>query len=202
MGKIYERAQKYIDQVSPGDIVEVGIGRDGDDNSTFILANWAKSINCQLHAVDIDPRWCNQMHQHNLTNIQIHNMSGQDYLNKFLGVISILYLDNFDWDWHPESSEQFVLDQQEHYRASLGLDMNNINCQMAHLQQAQAAVEHMAERSVVILDDTFWNPAWGVWTGKSGAGILVFLEHGFTVVETEEYPVYGTILTRGITNGN
>jgi hypothetical protein len=109
----------------------------------------------------------------------------------------VLYLDNFDWDWHPDRTEEFVLEQQRRY-ADLGHRMNNVNSQRAHLRQAELAVPALAEQALVICDDTWYNRYWGHYTGKSGAVVPFLMNHGFEVLYTEENPVYGTILGRGI----
>jgi hypothetical protein len=56
----------------------------------------------------------------------------------------------------------------------------------------------MAEQSLVVCDDTWYNPWWGHYSGKSGAVVPFLLANGFEVLYTEEQPVYGTVLGRGI----
>jgi hypothetical protein len=76
--------------------------------------------------------------------------------------------------------------------------MTNVNSQRAHLEQMIAALPNMAEQSVVVLDDTWYNKWWGHYSGKGGAVVPYLLANGYTVLETEEQPVYGTIMARGI----
>ena len=188
MGRVFLEAEPYLDQLKVGHWVEIGCGRAGDDGSTRQLAEWAQqySPTGRLTTVDVDPVNCDFVRALNLDNIEIINSTGEEYLD----------LDNFDWDWHPDKTEDFVLDQQQRY-ATLGMpEMNNVNSQCAHLRQAELAIRSLAPISLVVCDDTWYNKWWGHYSGKSGAVVPFLLNHGFEVIYTEEQPVYGTILGR------
>ena len=201
MGRIFRSAEKYLDQIdSTGQFIEIGTSRNGDDGSTKIIAGWAAKLGKNLQTVDIDPANCDFVSQLNIPGVEVYNRSGEVFLAEFprdTACISFLYLDNFDWDWHPDNPELFVIEQQARYD-QLGFTMNNINSQRAHLEQMMAAMPAMAEQSVVILDDTWYNQWWGHYSGKGGAVVPYLLANGYTVLETEEQPVYGTIMARGI----
>lgn len=198
MGKFYLEAERYLDQCDPGMYVEIGSSRNGDDGSTKTIADWALQRYTMLHTVDMDPDQYQLVQSQNLSNVISHNMTGEKFLKSWPGgPISFLYLDNFDWDWHPENTEDFVLDQQRRY-SELGIDMNNVNCQAAHLMQAQLAMPYMAERSIIACDDTWFDPCWAVYQGKSGAVVPYLLNQGYQIMHTHGHPIYGTILTRGI----
>ena len=203
MGQFFLNAEKYLDQLiqdQVGQFIEIGTSRNGDDGSTRVIAGWAKSFDQKLYTVDIDHENINFVTNLNISNLKTYWGSGESFFKNFpahLGPVSFLYLDNFDWDWHPENPEQFVLEQRLRYD-ELGLVMNNINSQRAHLDQVIAALPHMAEQSVVVLDDTWYNKWWGHYSGKSGAAVPLLMSHGYSVLETEEYPVYGTIMGRKI----
>lgn len=210
MGRIFERAEQYLDQLTPGsEFVEIGSSRNGDGHlrvggdggSTVIIASWAQRHRQILHTIDVDPEQIRLVEQFGITNIRTYCETGEQWLLKKsynpLHPIGLLYLDNFDWDWHPERSEDFVVEQRRRYQ-SFGLDMNNVNSQRAHLTQAMLAVHHMAPVSLIVCDDTWYNKWWGHYSGKSGSAIPFLLNHGFEVLETEEQPVYGTILGRGV----
>ncbi len=200
MGRIFERAKQYLDDLDPGLYVEIGTSRNGDDGSTRTIASWAVQRRTGVVTVDLDPENCEFVQGMNLPNTKIVNSSGEDYLYHRAyseGPISFLYLDNFDWDWHPERTEDFVREQQIKYR-SFGLDMTNVNSQRAHLTQAMYAVGHMTPRCLIVCDDTWYNRWWGHYSGKSGSAIPYLLGQGFEVLETQEEPVYGTILGRGL----
>ena len=203
MGQIFRRTEKYLDQFDPEEIgwfVEIGTSRGGDDGSTQIVAAWADRYNRKLYTVDIDNLNINFVSSFNIPNLRTYLGSGEQFFqtwSEHLGKISFLYLDNFDWDWHPENTESFVLSQQKRY-SELGYEMTNVNSQRAHLEQMIAALPHMAEQSIVVLDDTWYNKWWGHYSGKGGAVVPLLLANGYAILETEEQPVYGTIMGRGI----
>lgn len=200
MGQVFRHAEQYLDQLGFGEFVEIGTSRGGDDGSTRTLAQWAQRCGSHLYTIDIDPENCRYVEAMNIPNITVINLLGEQYLReRIYGMrpITLLYLDNFDWDWHPDNPESFVQDQQQRYR-DLGLEMTNVNSQSAHLSQMILALNHMAKQSLVICDDTWYNKWWGHYSGKSGAVVPFLLANGFEVLYTEEQPVYGTILGKGI----
>ncbi len=200
MGRIFERAEQYLDSIDPGLYLEIGTRRNGDDGSTRTIAGWAASRSTFLITVDMDPENCEFVKAMYLPNTQVTHSTGEDYLYHRAysqRPISFLYLDNFDWDWHPDRTEDFVRNQQLRYQ-SFGVEMNNVNSQRAHLTQAMYAVPHMTSRCLIVCDDTWYNRWWGHYSGKSGSAIPYLLGQGFEVLDTEEQPVYGTILGRGV----
>lgn len=200
MGQVFRRAEQYLDQLSLGSFVEIGSSRQGDDGSTSTIAKWAEIRLRRFITVDMDPVQC-ELVRSLLPNVNVVNQSGEEYLKNWAkpsSHISFLYLDNFDWDWHPEKTEQFVLDQQEKYKSQFGIEMNNVNSQRAHLAQMMAAMPAMAPISLVVCDDTWYNKWWGHYSGKSGAVVPFLLNNGYEVLYTEEEPEYGTILGRGL----
>jgi len=204
MGQVFRRAEQYLAQFDPestGQFVEIGTSRNGDDGSTRTIAEWAARFGRGLVTVDMDINNCNFVTEQDIANVEVICQRGEEYLKHFprhIAYISVLYLDNFDWDWHPDRTEAFVLEQQRRYK-DLGMpEMNNINSQRAHLHQAELALPAMGDKCLVICDDTWYNKYWGHYSGKSGAVIPFLLNHGFEILYTEEDPVYGTILGRGI----
>lgn len=195
MGRIFERAEQYLDRIDDGAFVEIGSSREGDDSSTPVIARWADQRNQRLVTVDFDPLVTAALHNQSLLNVEIVNSTGEDYLRSRGDPISFLYLDNFDWDWHPLNTEAFVLEQQARY-LELGCTMTNLVSQMVHLNQAILAMPSMTPRSLIICDDTWYNEHWGHYSGKSGAAVPYLIGQGYRVLESEEYPVYGTILAR------
>jgi len=200
MGQIFRKAEPYLDQISFGEFVEIGTSRNGDDGSTKTLAEWATRLGTTLTTIDMDPVNCELVTSWNLPNTTVINSTGEVYMRErifSMRPINFLYLDNFDWDWHPEKTEDFILEQQQRYR-QLGHTMNNVNSQRAHLAQMIAALGHMADRCLVVCDDTWYNKWWGHYSGKSGSVIPFLLNYGFEILYTEEEPVYGTMLGKGI----
>lgn len=220
MGQVFRRAEQYLDQIDQDVWLEIGCGRAGDDGSTRAIANWAQRYSKQLITVDVDPDNCKYVQNLHIPNLEVVNSTGETFLKKFiLGIdnISFLYLDNFDWDWHPDKTDTLaplefapngrpvvgvpgnaVLEQRHRYQYLNMPEMNNINSQRAHLQQAELAVPAMSLKSLVVCDDTWYNKYWGHYSGKSGSVVPYLMNHGFEVLYTEEEPVYGTLLGRGI----
>ena len=200
MGQVFRQAEQYVDQLDSGEFVEIGTSRQGDDSSTPTIARWAAEQSSKLITVDVDPVNCKFVQAMNLPNVDIITAKGEDYLyTRIYGMhpIKFLYLDNFDWDWHPDKTEPVILEQQARY-TELGMTMNNINSQSAHLTQMIYALPHMAKHCLVVCDDTWYNKWWGHYSGKSGAVVPFLLANGFDLLYTEEQPVYGTIMGRGI----
>lgn len=200
MGRFFLNAEQYLDQLDAGDFVEIGSSRNGGDGSTRIISEWAARRDAKLHTVDMDPDQVRLVRDQNLPNVLVHQLRGEDFLAQWADhprPISFLYLDNFDWDWRPEDSPDFVLEQQVRYQ-SLGLTMNNVNSQRAHLEQMMRAAPFMTYVSIVVCDDTWYDPIWGVYLGKCGAVVPYLLSQGYQIAMTAAHPEYGTILTRGI----
>lgn len=204
MGQIFRRAEQYLDRLDSQDLgwfVEIGTSRAGDDGSTQTIAGWAAKRGRQCYTVDVDPDNIKFVLKFQTPNLKTWLGTGEQFFatwSRHLGQISFLYLDNFDWDWHPENTESFVVEQQARYR-ELGLEMTNVNSQRAHLEQMIAALPLMTQQSIVVLDDTWYNRWWGHYSGKGGAVVPFLLANGYQVLDTEEQPVYGTIMGRGIT---
>jgi hypothetical protein len=203
MGQVFRRAEQYLDQFDPestGQFVEIGTSRNGDDGSTRTIAGWAARFGKALVTVDMDVNNCNYVIEQDIPNAEVICQLGEEYFKHFpkhITYISVLYLDNFDWDWHPDRTEAFVIEQQRRYK-DLGLEMNNVNSQRAHLHQAELALPALGDKCLVICDDTWYNKYWGHYSGKSGAVVPYLMNHGFEVLYTEEAPIYGTLLGRGI----
>lgn len=200
MGQVFRRAEQYINQLTVGTFVEIGTSRNGDDGSTKTIAEWAAKHDKHFWTVDVDPVNCEFVQNLHIPNVEVINQTGEQFLKEFpshIGYIGFLYLDNFDWDWHPDKPEDFIIEQQQRYQ-TLGLEMTNVNSQRVHLAQAILAVPCMAPTSIIVCDDTWYNKYWGHYSGKSGAAIPFMLNNGFEVLYTEEHPEYGTILGRNI----
>ena len=200
MGRVFREAEQYLTQLGVGSWIEIGTTRNGDDGSTRVIADWAKKQGRQLTTVDVDPAHCKLVKSFDIDNLSVVNSTGEDYLQGCRNraeIISLLYLDNFDWDWHPDKTEDFVLEQQKRYQ-TLGLTMTNLNSQATHLAQMITALPVMAHTSIVVCDDTWYEPSWAQFFGKSAAVVPLLLNAGYRIMSTRSHPEYGTILTRGI----
>lgn len=194
MGSGFVNVEKFLGQIDPtGIVLEIGSSRGHNlDRGTLWLANLAKQLGTEFVTVDMDPA-IHAMH----TEHESYCMTGEEFLANHLGdrKISLALLDNFDWDWHPNQQEQFVVEQIARYN-ELGVIMNNVNSQQAHLTQAIAVELTSTDNSVIVLDDTFYMPHLGHYSGKGSAAVPYLLSKGYRVLYEEEHPVYVVILGR------
>ena len=203
MGQVFRKAEQYLSQLDAeyiGQFVEIGTSRNGIDGSTRVIAEWAKRFDKHLFTVDMDINHCSTVIDLDIPHLQVINQRGEEYLKHFpkhITYISFLYLDNFDWDWHPLTEDAVIVEQQRRYQ-ELGYNMNNVNSQSVHLQQMIYALPAMAAQSIVVCDDTWFEPGWGIYYGKGGAVVPLLLNAGYKILHTEAHPEYGTILGRGI----
>jgi len=98
----------------------------------------------------------------------------------------VLYLDNFDWDWEVGTWKSRIEEQRVWYQER-GIEMNNVNCQVAHLTQMQNLLLNMTDNCIVCLDDTYLHN--GVYIGKGGAVVPYLLVNGFEILLTQDYGV-------------
>jgi len=192
MGQTYKRIKDYVLEVNDQDgaVVEIGSSRPGDDQSSPYLRDLAKEIGKIFYTCDIDPAQATELLQQ---GINAHCYKGEDFLRSFAGKISIAYLDNFDWNWHPMNTEAWTKDQMVQYKEKFGLEMNNVNSQMTHLGQTILIEQLSTEKSIICFDDTWYDRGWDIYNGKGGASVPYLLSKGYKVLHTEEY---GTILGR------
>jgi hypothetical protein len=183
---------KIIDRVDP-ETVWVEIGSERGEGSTINILAQAKKFGIVLHTVDVSS-WC-------LENIQdpdlvCHVGTGSTWTKEvYPGIgkkISFLHLDNFDWNWKPERTPDWIQKQIDQYRNEFGLVMNNQRCQQEHLAQAVNLLPWLDHDCLVALDDTYLFR--GVWTGKGGAVVPFLKIHGFRITHTNDS---GTVLARG-----
>jgi hypothetical protein len=213
MGTYYKNVEKFVDQIDCGTWIEIGVDRG--EGSTQWFADLAKIHATEFYAVDADP---NQIKRaiDNLTqskNIQIDPVTGTvNYIHhplpdhvklahakgeEFLvslrqrspdTQISLVYLDNFDWDyWVGGEEESFVPAQKAHYRETMGVEMNNINSQTTHLAQAMQLMSMMSDNSIIICDDTWYHPREGIFIGKCSAVIPFLILHGYRLLHNDGY---------------
>ena len=191
MGQIFRQAEQYLDRLDKGVFVEIGTARDGDDDSTHTLRSWANRLGKTFYTVDIDPRWTERAKMLYYDNLVAVNSSGEDFLTKFsrgTEFISLLYLDNFDWQYVPEGNAcTFQINQ---YKDRWQLEMDNAASQLEHLKQFLLLESYLTQNAVVACDDTYIER--GVWTGKCGPVVVYMLAKGWKLRDRE----CGALLTR------
>lgn len=213
MGTYYKNVEKFINQIDSGTWVEIGVDRG--EGSTQWFAELAETNNVQFYAVDADPDQIQKSLEtlskskdvlidsltgeikHTYKPIPSHvklvHARGEIFLSQFHDQnpnlrISLVYLDNFDWDyWVGGEEESFVPAQKAHYRETMGVEMNNINSQTTHLAQAIQLMSMMSDNSIIICDDTWYHPKEGIFIGKCSAVIPYLILHGYQILHSQGY---------------
>lgn len=201
MGQIYKNIHKYIPRLGKisGSIIEIGASRPGDDQSTQYLYDMSTQLGISFVTCDINR---NRVADLNDQGISATCLKGEEFVPMYGPKISIAYLDNFDWNWHPMATEDWTLDQIKEYRDNYNLEMTNVYSQAAHVHQAVLLEPKTTDNSIICIDDTWFHSTWDTYQGKGGAAVPYLLAKGYVVLETTDgrNGIYGTILGR-FTNG-
>jgi hypothetical protein len=208
MGTYYKQVEQYIDRIDLGAWIEIGVDRG--EGSTKFFADMAKTRATKFYGVDADENQISRARavlsaqgqavlgsdgQFHLLegplpdHIELTHAFGEKFLENFTAQpVSLVYLDNFDWDyWVGGQEEHFVPAQKQHYREYMGTEMTNINSQKAHLAQAMLLMPMMADNSIIVCDDTWYHPNEGVFVGKCSAVIPYLMLHGFGLLHSHGY---------------
>jgi hypothetical protein len=193
MGMDFSRINNYIDQiVITDDLLEIGSERG--EGSTAILGSIAHNSNKILHSVDIDKTLISYNTQKHTSNpIKFYNLKGEDFLDQNNHLkFSIVLLDNFDWNWHPLDTPDWIQNQITDYKNIYNLEMNNLNSQKTHLIQSIKLTNMLADQCIIVCDDTWVLDNQGIYCGKCGAAIPYLLSLGFSI----NHEPWGVILIR------
>jgi hypothetical protein len=197
MGQIYKNIPKYVPRLGKveGSLVEIGASRHGDDQSTQYLYDLAKSIGTNFITCDINVQRIRKLNDQDIPAVC---NKGEDFLPTYEPKVSIAYLDNFDWNWHPMATEDWILVQIQEYREQYNIEMTNLMSQIAHVHQAVILETKTTTNSIIAIDDTWFDTGWDTYQGKGGAAVPYLLAKGYTVLETTNGRdgTYGIILGR------
>jgi hypothetical protein len=197
MGQIYKSIHKYVPKLGKieGSLVEIGASRPGDDQSTQYLHDLAKSIGADFITCDINFQRIQELNDQGIPAVC---NKGEDFLPTYEPKVSIAYLDNFDWNWHPMATEDWTLVQIQEYREQYNIEMTNLMSQSAHVHQAVILETKTTTNSIIAIDDTWFDTGWDTYQGKGGAAVPYLIARGYTVLETTNGRdgEYGTILGR------
>ena len=197
MGQIYKNIHKYVPKLGKveGSLVEIGASRPGDDQSTQYLHDLAKSIGADFITCDINVQRIQELNDQGIPAVCD---KGEDFLPTYEPKVSIAYLDNFDWNWHPMATEDWTLVQIQEYREQYNIEMTNLMSQSAHVHQAVILETKTTTNSIIAMDDTWFDTGWDTYQGKGGAAVPYLIARGYTVLETTNgrNGEYGTILGR------
>ncbi len=197
MGQIYKSIHKYVPQLGKvdGSLVEIGASRPGDDQSTQYLHDLATTIGADFITCDINFHCIRELNDQGIPAVC---NKGEDFLTTYEPKVSIAYLDNFDWNWHPMATEDWTLDQIQEYREHYNIEMTNLMSQSAHVHQAVILETKTTTNSIIAMDDTWFDTGWDTYQGKGGAAVPYLIARGYTVLETTNGRdgEYGVILGR------
>jgi len=208
MGTYYKNVEQYLDKIDTGAWIEIGVDRG--EGSTKFFADLAKTKATKFYGVDADESQIAKaravlsstgianlsldgtvsMEQGPLPDhIELVHAFGENFLTELTPQpVSLVYLDNFDWDyWVGRQEESFVPAQKQHYRDYMGTEMTNLNSQKAHLAQAMLLMSMMTENSIIVCDDTWYHPEEGVFIGKCSAVIPYLILYGYKILHTAGY---------------
>ena len=197
MGLIYKKIHEYVPRLGKidGNLIEIGASRPGDDQSTQYLHDLSKQLGISFVTCDINR---DRVADLNSRGITATCLKGEEFLPMYAPKISIAYLDNFDWNWHPMITEEWTLDQIKEYRDRYNIEMTNVYSQAAHVHQAVLIETKTSDNSIICIDDTWFDSGWHTYQGKGGAAVPYLLAKGYTVLETTNGRdgTYGIILGR------
>lgn len=179
----------YVKNLS-GAIIEIGSSR-GDGSTDFYAGLVYGLTQFNFYSVDFDAEQIN--HAKNLAikipNMKAFQLLGEDFLNnefpQFNEKICYAYLDNFDWNYHESqfSEPSWILDQRSRY-TEYGLEYNNTNSALAHLNQTKLIVKHAAEKCLIQFDDTYYGHT--SYKGKGMTAIPYLKDNGWRIVSDIE----------------
>lgn len=215
MGTYYKNITEHVEDITEGDILEIGVDRG--EGSTEFFVDIAKQKGLKFVGVDAHPDQIS-----NITSalsedgklpdhVEIVHAKGEEYLGSVIQSgsgrkFSLVYLDNFDWDYWKGNSpdEGFVPGQRQMYRDVMNVEMNNMNSQITHLIQAMNLSQGLlADRCVIVCDDTWLEPRENIFIGKCSAALPYLMATGFRIVHYSGYRNMpggsGVILKRDLT---
>ena len=110
MGQIYKNIHRYVPRLGKvdGSLVEIGASRPGDDQSTQYLYDLSKQLDMDFVTCDINFQRVRDLNDQGISAVC---NKGEDFLAVYESKIAIVYLDNFDWNWHPMATEDWTLYQ-------------------------------------------------------------------------------------------
>jgi hypothetical protein len=187
------------------DIV-VEIGSENGEGSSKWLYQWSTARGMNFYSVDVEPRkeemYCSKI---NWVISESGSVWCKDILPGLNKSIKVLYLDNFDYmygDTHPTIPD--IYREQVKSYANRGIIMNNQNSMEEHRLQTKYCLPYMAEQSIIIMDDTYYNPQLQSqdpselkhWYGKCATALPLMIEAGFSIVRDKEHDINYAIRSR------
>jgi len=198
MGTYYKNVPDHLDGIDNGDFLEIGVDRG--EGSTRFFADIAKERGVKFVGVDASPEQiefagdrCKHEDGSMLEHVELVSAKGEDYLSQLRDSgsdrkFSMVYLDNFDWDyWLDVPPEPFVAGAKQYYRDTMGIEMTNLNSQLTHMIQAVRLLPFLTPNCLVVCDDTWFEPKEGIFIGKCSAVLPYLIVNGFKLVHNGGY---------------
>jgi hypothetical protein len=185
MGTTFNLA-KNLQQIEPNSIF-LEIGSERGEGSTKFLADLAQKFGTVLHTVDLDKQKANAFDH---PSIVWHTGKGSEWVKteypKIGKKISLVYLDNFDWNHWPRVKGHWVQTQIAEYKEKFNIEMNNENSKQEHLEQVINLLPWLSDSSTVLCDDTFQvdGTRGGKWDGKCALALPYLQQFGFNIADT------------------
>lgn len=185
MGNCYTHVEEYV-QSCTGIVLE--IGSDRYEGSSAYFAKLAEKHKKDFVTVDIDQDMPRRLHKAIPKHLPYTfvQCEGTEWTTTCTRPISILYLDNFDWDWEVGTKSKMIEEQRLWYKEH-NIEMNNMESQLAHLRQMKNLLPFMTQQCVICIDDTYKHN--GVYIGKGGAVVPYLLVNNFKIELTQDYGV-------------
>lgn len=182
------------------DGVVLEIGSERGEGSTQYIYDFCKQNDLVFFTIDFEDDAFSRAK--NICGECAYQKKGEDFLNSFEWKqmdknITFAYLDNFDWMWNPNITDDSYTRQISLY-SSYDLEMNNGNSQLAHLDQAKLVDTFSSETCYILFDDTFVNSN-GDFDGKGGLAISYLLENNWEIVQRQDdglSPEFGWFLLK------
>jgi ADP-heptose:LPS heptosyltransferase len=135
--------------------------------STYLFGSYLRARGGRLHSVDLSPEHCRFAKTWTAVygdTVQVHERDSIGFLQEFTGPMDVLYLDSLDTT-EPGHAEHA-------------------------LREAEVAMPKLHERSLLLIDDTYWRE--GAFCGKGALAVPWLVRHGFRIL----YAGYQVLLTR------
>lgn len=206
MGAPYTILDHIQIDCDPDTDVVVEIGSENGEGSSQWLYQWAINRNIKFYSIDVE---------HSEREIKypaipwVVSESGSLWCKNILPSlnksIKVLYLDNFDYMYNttdPSVLESYA--RQVNLYAQRGVVMNNQNSMEEHRLQVEYCLPYMAEQSVIIMDDTYYNPQLesqpanelSHWYGKCATAMPLMIEAGYSIIRDQEHNINYAIKSR------
>ena len=189
MGIQFREIQPYLPKVDQGAWVEIGADR-GEGSTGWLIEQWKQYGTDKFYCIDMNKETLDK-------NITKHAQDGVEFIlgqgeiilqQNPIKNVAVAYLDNFDWDYWLEGTEEgFVAPIRETYKKYMDCEMTNLNSQICHMAQAIHLIANMMENSLIVCDDTWFEPKEGIFIGKCSAVIPLLMCHRYSIIKNIGY---------------